>query len=78
MADLVYPIGYLLAVLIVGRIVFVGAHNRGMCHDDATFVAVVAGVFWPVVALATAALLPFIAIGWLVSRPTRRDRRVGR
>jgi hypothetical protein len=78
MADLAKLAGYLLAVLVVGRVAFIGARRHGDDPDDATYLAVLVGVLWPIVVGVALALLPFIAIGWLVSRPTRADRATAR
>jgi hypothetical protein len=76
--DLAKLAGYLLAVLTAGRIAYLWARKHGDSPDDATFTGVLAGVLWPIVAAVALALLPFIAIGWLVSRPTRADRATAR
>jgi hypothetical protein len=72
--DLAKLAGYLLAVLTAGRIAYIWARKHGDSPDDATYTGVLVGVLWPIVAGVALALLPFIALGWLISRPTRADR----
>lgn len=78
MADIAKLGGYILGVLIVGRLVFLWCRGDDDTHDDATFFGVVAGVLWPLMLAAAIVLSPFYAIGWAISRPTRRDRRASR
>jgi hypothetical protein len=73
--DLLKLGGYVLGVLITGRVVFLWSRkDKDTSDDDATYFGVVAGVLWPILLGVGMLLAPFIAIGWLISRPPRHER----
>lgn len=78
MTDLTYNIlvigGWLAGWLVTARLLFVWQERDGEGDGDA-FVPVVVGLTWPILLGIGIALLPFLGIGWLVSRPAKARRR---
>lgn len=76
MRELLTLAGYLAGWIVTARLLFVWQARE---DDEAdSFVPVVLGLIWPIVLGVTVALVPFAAVGWLISRPTRAERRARR
>jgi nitrate reductase NapE component len=70
-------VAYLGGALVAGRLTFL-AQSKARYLDDReerAFNAVLVAVLWPVVAAIAAVGAPFVGLGWLLSRPTRQERR---
>lgn len=66
--------GWAAGWIITARLLFVWHARAEDCQHqdiDHTFAPVVSGLIWPLLLAVAIALLPFIAVGWLISRPTR-------
>jgi hypothetical protein len=68
-------VGYLLGAVITGRITALRFLRDGDPREDAAFMAVVFAVMWPFVAAVVAILAPLFLVGWLLTHPTRSQRR---
>lgn len=61
--------GYLLGWIITARLLFVAAMRDGAESDG--FASTFLALAWPVMLGGLVVLAPFVAVGWLVSRPVR-------
>lgn len=77
-------VGYPLMMVVTARILFVlqrphefgyeNGYTPRQQREDAVGSAVIGGMLWPVLVVMLVAFLPFAAVGWLISRPTRKER----
>jgi membrane protein required for beta-lactamase induction len=72
-----FIIGYPVGALVAGRLAFIAESRGGYPGDreERAFTAVLVAVLWPLVAAIAAVVAPFVGLGWLLSRPTRQERR---
>lgn len=68
--------GWLAGWLVTARLLFVWLErNDDGDGDGDPFIPVVVGLIWPVLLGIGIVLLPFLGVGWLISRPVRARRR---
>lgn len=62
--------GWLAGWVITARLLFVWEVRSD--EDADGFTAVVFGLIWPLLLGVVVVLAPFVAVGWLITRPVRR------
>lgn len=72
MRDLLILAGWLVGWVATARLLFVWGARQPPYGDEDGFAPTVIGLIWPVLLGVMIVLLPFLAVGWLISRPVRR------